>query len=88
EVGAWGEEVLLLDAPKPGSGERWDLSDLADRAPDGTWLIAGGLSPANVREAVEAVRPWGVDVSSGVETAPGEKSSELIRAFVEAALRA
>ncbi|MBA4609344.1 phosphoribosylanthranilate isomerase [Aeromicrobium sp. Marseille-Q0843] len=88
EVGAWGEEVLLLDAPKPGSGERWDLSDLADRAPDGTWLIAGGLSPANVREAVETVRPWGVDVSSGVETAPGEKSSELIRAFVEAALRA
>ncbi|SKB09883.1 phosphoribosylanthranilate isomerase [Aeromicrobium choanae] len=88
EVGAWGEEVLLLDAPKPGSGERWDLSDLADRAPDGTWMVAGGLSPANVREAVDAVRPWGVDVSSGVETAPGEKSSELIRAFVEAALRA
>ena len=85
EVGAWGEELLLLDAPKPGSGERWDLSELADRAPAGRWLVAGGLSAANVREAVDAVAPWGVDVSSGVEVAPGEKSSELIARFVEAA---
>lgn len=85
EVGAWGEELLLLDAPKPGSGERWDLSELADRAPDGRWLVAGGLAPATVAEAVTAVRPWGVDVSSGVEVAPGEKSAELIRAFVSAA---
>jgi len=86
EVGAWGEERLLLDAPKPGSGRTWDLSDLADRAPDGEWLLAGGLSAANVVEAAVAVRPWGVDVSSGVEVAPGEKSAELIRSFVAAAL--
>lgn len=86
EVGAWGEELLLLDAPKPGSGETWDLSELADRAPDGSWLLAGGLSPANVADAVAAVRPWGVDVSSGVEVAPGEKSADLIREFVAAAL--
>lgn len=84
-VGAWGEEVLLLDAPKPGSGERWDLSALADRAPAGQWLVAGGLHPGNVAEAITAVRPWGVDVSSGVETAPGEKSSALIEEFVRAA---
>lgn len=86
EVGAWGEERLLLDAPKPGSGERWDLSELADRAPEGEWLLAGGLSPDNVAEAVSAVRPWGVDVSSGVEVAPGEKSTALIETFVAAAL--
>lgn len=85
ELGAWGEEVLLLDAPKPGSGERWDLSALADRAPDGHWLVAGGLTPGNVAQAVAAVSPWGVDVSSGVEVAPGEKSSDLIVAFIRAA---
>lgn len=84
-VGAMGEEVLLLDAPRPGSGERWDLSELADRAPGGQWMLAGGLRPDNVAEAVAAVRPWGVDVSSGVEIGPGEKSSGLIEAFLAAA---
>lgn len=84
-VGAWGEEVLLLDAPKPGSGERWDLSALTDAAPSGHWLLAGGLTPANVAEAVAAVRPWGVDVSSGVEMAPGAKDSALIERFLQAA---
>ncbi|WP_206611410.1 phosphoribosylanthranilate isomerase [Nocardioides yefusunii] len=86
-VGAWGEEMLLLDAPKPGSGERWDLSVLAGSAPQGHWLVAGGLAPGNVAEAVDVVKPWGVDVSSGVEVEPGEKSSDLIRAFVAAARR-
>lgn len=85
EVGAWGEEMLLLDAPKPGSGELWDLSTLTERAPRGRWLVAGGLAPDNVATVVAAVAPYGVDVSSGVETAPGEKSSELIRAFAAAA---
>lgn len=83
-VGAWGEEVLLLDAPKPGSGETWDLSALADRAPAGHWLLAGGLHVDNVAEAVRTVRPWGVDVSSGVEVAPGEKSEAHITAFIRA----
>lgn len=85
EVGAWGEEVLLLDAPRAGSGERWDLSALADRAPAGHWMVAGGLAPSNVAEAIAAVRPWGLDVSSGVETAPGQKSSRLVVDFVRAA---
>lgn len=85
-VGEYGEEILLLDSPKPGSGERWDVSALASNAPEGTWILAGGLSPDNVAEAVRAVRPWGVDVSSGVESGPGQKDAALITAFVQAAL--
>lgn len=85
-VGTYGEEVLLLDSSTPGSGHRWDLSALASKVPSGKWLLAGGLSPDNVADAVASVRPWGVDVSSGVEAAPGNKDADLIEAFVQAAL--
>jgi indole-3-glycerol phosphate synthase/phosphoribosylanthranilate isomerase len=55
------------------------------RAASGRVVLAGGLSPENVREAIEAVRPWAVDASSSLETAPGIKDHERVRAFVEAA---
>lgn len=86
-IGAFGEEALLLDAPKPGSGQTWDLDPLAALDLNGQWLLAGGLNPDNVGAAMTKVQPWGVDVSSGVESAPGVKDLERIRAFV-AAVRA
>ncbi|MER5640355.1 phosphoribosylanthranilate isomerase [Kitasatospora sp. NPDC002227] len=86
--GAYGEELLLLDSPVAGSGERWDLSPLARNRPEGRWLLAGGLSPANVGAAIAAARPWGVDVSSGVESSRGVKSHALIHEFVAAARKA
>jgi phosphoribosylanthranilate isomerase len=81
---------LLLDAYDPdaygGSGQRTDW-DLAARIALQTrhMLLAGGLTPANVADAVRTVRPWGVDVSSGVELAPGRKDHDKVRAFIRAA---
>jgi indole-3-glycerol phosphate synthase len=55
------------------------------RAAEGRIVLAGGLSPENVREAIETVRPWAVDASSSLEIKPGIKDHERVRAFVEAA---
>ncbi|MDI2127052.1 phosphoribosylanthranilate isomerase [Yinghuangia seranimata] len=87
-VGAYGEESLLLDSPRAGSGTRWDLSLLTDTPPRGRWLLAGGLDATNVADAIHQAHPWGVDVSSGVESAPGVKDHTQITRFVEAARKA
>jgi phosphoribosylanthranilate isomerase len=84
-VGAYGEDMLLLDSAVAGSGEQWDTSALERARPHGQWLLAGGLTPGNVGAAVRAARPWGVDVSSGVESSRGVKDHDLIRQFVKAA---
>ena len=81
-------DVVLVDNPKPGSGEIFDWS-LAEGVPAGKRLIlAGGLTPANVGDAIAQVRPWGVDVSTGVESAPGNKDARKVRAFITNARRA
>jgi phosphoribosylanthranilate isomerase len=81
-VDSWGEEILLIDSPRAGSGERWDLGALKLQRPTGSWLLAGGLDPENVAYAVAEAEPTGVDVSSGVESAPGIKDHVLIERFV------
>ncbi|MEZ5263255.1 MAG: phosphoribosylanthranilate isomerase [Acidimicrobiales bacterium] len=78
----YGADIALIDSPTPGSGEVFDWS-LAEGAPTNRRLIlAGGLTPENVAEAIERVRPWGVDVASGVERAPGRKDALKVSRFI------
>jgi phosphoribosylanthranilate isomerase len=83
----WGEDLLLIDAAVPGSGESWDYASVASLpALQGrNWLLAGGLDAANVGQASAAAHAWGVDVSSGVEASRGVKDLAKVRAFVHAA---
>jgi phosphoribosylanthranilate isomerase len=78
-------DAILIDGSVPGSGEAFDWS-VTDKLPPGVPVIlAGGLRPSNVAEAIRRVRPWGVDVSSGVETSPGHKDVRLTRRFINVA---
>lgn len=78
---------FLYEGPVSGSGREVGLDRAAEVARVGEMILAGGLRPDNVGRAILAVRPFGVDVSTGVEDAPGVKSPTLIRSFV-AAVRA
>ena len=85
-------DLFLLDAKPPkgatrpgGNGAAFDWSILDDRPADLRFLLSGGLTPDTVGAAVARTRPNGVDVSSGVETAPGVKDPALVTAFVRAA---
>jgi phosphoribosylanthranilate isomerase len=83
-----GADAVLIDSATPGSGRVFDWS-MAHDAPLGLRIIlAGGLDPTNVAQAVEQVRPWGVDVSSGVEASPGRKDARKLQAFLTEARRA
>jgi phosphoribosylanthranilate isomerase len=75
----------LFESARSGVGERADWDAAASLARETQLVLAGGLHPANVAEAVRAVRPFGVDVSSGVERERGVKDATLIRAFIRAA---
>ena len=90
---AVADRLLLDGKPEAGSrrpgglGVAFDWRILAGFDPGTAYLLAGGLDPANVGEALDLTGAPGVDVSSGVETAPGKKDADLIGAFVAAARR-
>jgi phosphoribosylanthranilate isomerase len=86
---------ILLDAKPPkgadragGNGVTFDWSLLKSLDPELGFMLSGGLTPDTVGDAIRQVRPMGVDVSSGVETAPGVKNAELIRTFAAKARQA
>jgi phosphoribosylanthranilate isomerase len=76
---------FLLESGRSGAGEPADWSQAAEWTARGELILAGGLDPDNVAAAIERVRPFGVDVSSGVERGRGQKDPVLIRKFVNAA---
>ena len=80
--------ALLVDAAAKGvyggSGVTADWSAAAELGKQYSLLLAGGLTPENVADAVRQVRPWGVDVASGVEAGPGEKDPSKVKVFVQA----
>ena len=88
-LAGWCPAAVLLDAHAPGlfggTGQTlpWEL--VAGFAPGVPIILAGGLTPQNVARAVAVVQPFAVDVASGVESAPGRKDPERMRAFVAAA---
>ena len=89
-LAAYNTDAWLLDAYSSdklggtGATFNWDLAIEAKKSGKPIFL-AGGLTPENVAEAVRRVQPFGVDVSSGVESAPGKKDSAKVRAFIAAA---
>ncbi len=85
--GADGElpDIFLYEGRDSGRGETVDWQQAAKVAQRGRMILAGGLDPDNVAEAVRIVKPYGVDVSSGVEMLPGRKDPALIQAFIRAA---
>lgn len=76
-------DAVLIDGPRPGSGKTHSWERLATRSFRVPMIVAGGLTPENVGEAITSTGAWGVDCASGVESTPGHKDHELVNSFVE-----
>ena len=84
-LGLKGPVTFLYEGAQSGAGETVDWGRAGEIAKNGNMILAGGLDASNVAEAITTVQPFGVDVSSGVESAPGAKDATLIKEFVTAA---
>jgi phosphoribosylanthranilate isomerase len=84
---SWPADGILLDAVTPGAGIPFDWEQAGALAGQPRLILAGGLNPGNVAEAVRLLRPYGVDVASGVESAPGIKDAGLVHSFIREARR-
>ncbi|MGA3223063.1 MAG: phosphoribosylanthranilate isomerase [Acidobacteriaceae bacterium] len=89
------EDTVLVDSSTPraigGTGTSFDwhkARSFLRGAPHLRWVAAGGLAPENVKQAIQTLRPWGVDVVSGVESAPGKKDPARVLAFIRSAQEA
>ncbi|HWJ98218.1 MAG TPA: phosphoribosylanthranilate isomerase [Acidimicrobiales bacterium] len=91
QAAGFGADAVMIDSPGGGTGEVFDWT-LAEGRPDNVKVVlAGGLDPGNVADAIRRVRPWGVDVATGVEAErgePGQKDARKVRLFIENARRA
>ena len=83
EVMEW-PEVFVYEGQQSGAGQTVDWQGARQAAANGNMILAGGLDAGNVAEAIRVARPWGVDVSSGVESQPGQKDADKIREFINA----
>lgn len=86
QAAEYGADAILLDAVNPGSAQVFDWSLASEVPPGQRVMIAGGLDADNVGRAIAQTHCWGVDVSSGVERAPGRKDPIKLREFIQAAL--
>jgi phosphoribosylanthranilate isomerase len=89
EIQSYGADLIMLDAwsarVRGGTGETFDWGLAKSVKGRGNIVVSGGLTPENVREAIEFFEPYGVDASSSLEEKPGKKSGERLRRFVRAA---
>jgi phosphoribosylanthranilate isomerase len=88
KLASYEVQAFLLDSPTAGYGGsgttfEWELA--AEASAELTVILAGGLAPENVSDAIAVVGPWGVDVASGVERSPGVKDQDRMRRFIQAA---
>jgi phosphoribosylanthranilate isomerase len=85
---SFNTDYVLVDSPSPGGGQVFDWSLVVNVPEVPKLILAGGLTPENVAEGIAAVKPWGVDVASGVELSPGKKDPLAMKRFIQNARNA